>query len=151
MYVWNLRGMREHLRAGPLSQGEQFAYLLAGVLFSWANAQSPFFGPMGWNVLIGAMHMVIVGFAIYYVYLCNGGRSGERFIERYLGLSWILMVRYFVLVYLPLFAFIHFYFDGWKSDAPAGIIARFGAEVAIQLLFFWLLGAQMRAVARPVT
>jgi len=106
---------------------------------------------MGWNMLIGAIDMLIIGFAIYYVFLCNGGRTGERFLERYLGLSWILMVRYFVLVYLPLLTFTHFHFDEWKSDALAGIIARFGAEVAIQLLFFWLLGTQMRAVARPVT
>jgi hypothetical protein len=143
--------MRDQLRAGPLPQSEQFAYLLAATLFTWANAQSPFFGPMGWNVLIGATHMLIVAFAIYYVYLCNGGRTGERFLERYLGLSWILMVRYFVLVYLPLLTFTHFYFDDFKADTPAGIITYFGATVAIQLLFYWFLGNQMRAVARPAT
>ena len=149
MYVWNLRAMRDQLRSGPLTQREQFNYAVAGALFGWANAQSPFYGPAGWNFLVGAGLLVITGFAIYYAYLCNGGSNGERFLERYVALAWVLMIRFFVFVTLPLIALSDAYVSKYSRDGTLDVSIQVVVVVAAQLLFFWLLGGQLRAVSRP--
>ncbi len=151
MYVWNLRGMRETLRAGPLPQDQQIKYLLAVTLFSWANAQSPFFGPPRWNLLIGVLQLAVVGAAIYYVYLSNGGRSGERFLERYICLGWILLIRFFFLGYLPLLAFRDFLIGRFGSESAVTMAIYLVPFVLVQLLYYWVLGNQMRSVSRPAT
>jgi len=151
MYVWNLSGMRETLRASPLPQNEQIKYLLAGTLFSWANGQSPFWGPPRWNLLIGAVQLLVVGAAIYYVYLCNGGRSGERFLERYICLAWVLLVRFFVLVTVPLLAFRDFLYSRYGSGNVMANVVYTSLFIVALLSFYWILARQMRVVSRPAT
>lgn len=141
--------MRDQLRLGPLTQREQFKYAVAVALFAYVNAESPFIGPSGWNLLVGLGLLLFNGVAIYYVYLCNGGNNGERFLERYLSIGWILMVRIFVLATLPLLTLWALYTSTSSSDQGIHFSLRVAATVVMQLLFYWLLGRQFRAISRP--
>jgi len=151
MYVWNLAAVRNQLRAGPLPQHDQIAYVIALTLLGWANAQAPFVGPGNWGVPIGVVRIAIVGFALFYVYSCNGGRSGERFLERFTSLAWVLMVRFFVLIELPLLALTDMYVTKYGPLSAGDLIISVIAVTLVQLLFYWLLGRQISAVASPAT
>ena len=75
----------------------------------------------------------------------------KRFLERIVSLMWVLAIRFAVLLYLPIYWLTHRYFSVGDHNSTLYLLAGVGTETAYQLLFYWLLGNQVRAVARAAT
>ena len=111
MFFWSIEALKAELREGPLAQSHAFAYVFVG--FFLVNAM---FGIPGlWNVetpvTLWAWVTYVVTLALFAggtnaAYRVNGGAEGLDFVARYLALSWVLGIRLFVLVLVPLLGLV---------------------------------------------
>lgn len=108
MFFWRIEALKAQLREGPLAQSAAFAYLFVcffltsavmGVPGLWNAATSPT-TPWAWATYVVTLVLFVGG--TYAAYRANGGAQGLDFVARYLALGWVLMIRLFVLVFLPL-------------------------------------------------
>ena len=114
MYFWKIKNLKTDLSNGELPTKEQFKYIMAeAIVYAVAVAIIMVTPPLSSNWFDVAMvfiTLITMMIGVYYVYYCNGGKTGERLLERYISLGWVVGVRWLVLIALPvLFGFFVFY------------------------------------------
>jgi uncharacterized membrane-anchored protein YitT (DUF2179 family) len=167
MFFWSIEALKAQLREGPLAQSHAFAYVFVG--FFLVNAV---FGIPGlWNaeptpVTLWAWVTYTVTLALfaggtYAAYRVNGGAEGLDFVARYLALSWVLGIRLFVLVLVPLLVLVMVAFvvvalaqtDAATTTAASEDLASdWVIEVVIigfVAIFYWRLVSHFRDVTTP--
>jgi hypothetical protein len=170
MFVWRIDALKAQLREGPLAQPSAFAYLFVGFLLMnaflgipglWTAETSPT-TPWAWVTYV--VTLVLFAGGTYAAYRANGGAQGLDFAARYLALGWVLSVRLFVLIFLPLLflALVAFVVVALaQADAPSTTAASedlapdWVIEIVIMAwlaLFYWRLVQHFHDVAkRPAT
>ena len=111
MYFWKINNLKTDLIKGPLSEREKFKYILATtVLFSAIlNATDAIFFLSTFtlsalDVYSGLISSAISIFGIIYIYKINGGAKGKHILQRLTALGWVMLIRWFVLIVLPISA-----------------------------------------------
>ena len=152
MYFWKIDRLKNDLVTGILPQNEQFKYLLAvSILVEIAMIPQLYLSHNWFDVLSSAIGVVITGFGTYHIYYCNGGQNGERFLERYLSLSWVVFIRYSVLVLIPaIVAMIAFYLIYFPlSEIPEDTrIPDVVITSVLLIVFYYLVGRHVREIAK---
>jgi hypothetical protein len=108
MFFWRIEALKAQLREGPLPQPSAFAYVFVGFFLMNAlvgmpgfwNAETSPTTPWSWATYV--VTLVLFAGGTYAAYRANGGADGLDFVARYLALGWVLGIRLFVLVFLPL-------------------------------------------------
>ncbi|WP_252178260.1 hypothetical protein [Endozoicomonas sp. 4G] len=100
---WNINWLKQRLRKKPLSGRETYLYTLCWLalltLGFFSESTHDNFSHSGWLEAIECSAPFI---AIFYVWLCNGGRQGEQFWTRLISIGWVVTMRMLVFS-LPLF------------------------------------------------
>ena len=90
-YLWNTPFVREHLRAGSLSEAAAFRYFLAIMVFDWLQFTAIVTTPTPiislWYFTASWITFVITVAGLMYLYVCNDGSKGKQFLRRYFPLS----------------------------------------------------------------
>lgn len=137
MYFLNLSGLIEHLKLDRQTEYESFQYVLA--FFIWgqlpidiffdtpAKAAVSSFGVLV-GQLVGRAIFIVIGFLVIRCFFrANGGTNGKHFLHRMLALSWVIGMRIFLFVLLPvivLFRLMHgSSFDGFNIIYVVGFFA----------------------------
>jgi hypothetical protein len=108
MFFWRIDALKAQLRDGPLPQAAAFAYVFVGFFVMNAffgipglwNAETSPTTPWAWATYVVTLALFAAG--TYTAYRVNGGPQGVDFAARYLALGWVLSIRLFVLVFVPL-------------------------------------------------
>ncbi len=100
MYFWNIDKLTEQLISGELSEHEQFKYLMANSIL-YALAVIQYEVPNQLDTWCGIIGIFITILGLWFTYKCNGGPSGKNIIQRYLSVSFIVLIRITVLFMLP--------------------------------------------------
>jgi hypothetical protein len=108
MFFWRIEALKAQLREGPLAQRSAFAYLFVAFFLTSAvmglpglwNAETSPTTPWAWATYV--VTLALFAWGTHAAYRANGGAQGVDFVARYLALAWVLSIRLFVMVFLPL-------------------------------------------------
>jgi len=151
-YLWSTRFVREHLRAGTLSEAASFGYFLAIMAFDWLQftiiATTPQPHVSFWSAVNSWATFVMTVAGLIYVYIRNGGAKGERFLHRYFPLSVTVGWKFVVGIFAAM------WFIG-RALAGASVEVRGWSSTlvlaALNIAMFWRIGAQLACLARAET
>lgn len=117
MYFWNIKKLSEELKAGTLSAGAQFWYMflstliLAFVFYVYPYIQQEEFYD-DYDVMLDASSGSMMILSTIVAYWANNGRNGKDFILRLMSISWVLSVRWLVLIMIPTIIIVSLIFGG---------------------------------------
>ncbi len=145
MYFWKIENLKSDLGNGVLPITEQFKYLLAHAGL-YGLATIPFPTNNFFDMLNGAIMTLIMLIGTYYIYRCNGAAAGQYLLDRYISLSFVVSVRFVVLIVIPsVFCYMTIY----------QVIAELPEQTTwpdvvfmtlVTLIFYYLLGKHIRDV-----
>lgn len=144
MYFWKIKNLKKDLIQNPLSEKEQFKYLLATNILSFL-AIIPLRGNNTWYVYSRIVLFIILVLGTYYIYKMNGSSNGKYFLQRFLSLGWIISVRLSVIVFLASIVISLIVFSIDISQYLS--IYHFVVPILISLIYFWLLGKHIKEVS----
>ena len=167
MFFWRIDALKAQLREGPLAQPHAFAYVFVGfflvnALFGFPglwNAETSPVTPWAWATYVVTLALFAGG--TYAAYRANGGAEGLDFVARYLALGWVLGIRLFVLVFLPLLLLLLVAFvvvaiaqadAATTTAASEELTPDWVIEVMVMVwvaIFYWRLMSHFRDVATP--
>jgi len=101
MYIWKITELKKQLINSDLEEAESFKYLMANtVLFTAATIQ---YGETNqFDTLSGVISLFTAVLGTWIAYKVNGEKDGNHFVQRYLAICWVIFVRFFALIALPL-------------------------------------------------
>ncbi|WP_257275616.1 MULTISPECIES: hypothetical protein [unclassified Endozoicomonas] len=137
---WNINWLKERLRQKPLSGQETYLYLLCWLvfltLFFFPENINDSFSHSGWLEVI---ELSIPFIAIFYAWLCNGGRQGEQFWTRLISIGWVVTMRTLVFC-LPVFLIL-----ALAPMEQSELIYESAATLA-GLFIIWRLGSHIEGL-----
>lgn len=98
MYFWNINGLKEELAARPFSEREMLPYLIVFVVLSTASSYITTEISTVWDGLGAMWSIALAVVGTIHIYRQNGGASGQRFLQRYFALGWVIGLRCLVVV-----------------------------------------------------
>ena len=102
MYFWNIEKLKQTINNGGLSESAQFIYLLIWIILS-ILAQATYIGDNFNDIKYSfAIDLIFSVLGIIYLYKCNGGSKGNRFVEKYFSIGLVVSIRWFIFVLLPM-------------------------------------------------
>ncbi len=147
-YFWNIKELRRELAQGTLTENARFIFLLIYVVTTAIALEfmGPVAEPNAWDNLLRAGSIGIPLLGTVWLYRQNGASRGRRFLERYLSLGWVFLIR-FVVFSLPvlLLAFIAAEYLGVLTEDTGPFDAT--AILLWEVAFFAGLGWHVHLVA----
>lgn len=145
MYFFNLEAAKRELLEGPLPADRILPYVIGFCLsislsmeaMRWSGTAAVL--PSGWSWLPLTSELLLTLLGTCYLYHCNGGAMGPRFLERWLVLGWVMAFRVlaaFILLLVPLFMLAGATKLPWWSDL-VGMVVLSG-------VLYWRIGAAFR-------
>lgn len=145
MYFWNIKKVTEELATGEISEHNVFKYFIAHALI-FLIAMIPAYETTRLDTIISIALLFITIGGLFYARRCNGGSEGKDFFTRLFSISWVMTIKFFVL--LVLVAFIGGFFEAIteadiRSDAPA--VEGFMIGI-LSIVFYWRIGVHISKV-----
>jgi hypothetical protein len=149
VYVLDVASLKDALAMRDVSSLDSMRYLL-GFSFLCLPESIPYVaarsGPFLFYSLLSSAVFIL---GILYCYRMNGGRDGTNFLPRFISLSWVISVR-FVVVLFPLGLLIALmsavaevgWFREWRSHP-----LMFVLSVCVSALFFFRVGVHISDVS----
>ena len=97
MYFIQYHPLKEKLRNRSLSDREALPYFIVFIILPLALALEHEEGN-DWDFVLSILNIVCTILGTIYVYLCNGGREGFNFIQKYVVLGWIVLIRLYLII-----------------------------------------------------
>lgn len=99
MYWWNIKKLRAELIARTLTEQTRFWYLFCGAMATSVLLEFRFVSEditlRGKVVSVVMMSSTALGTVL--AYRSNGGAAGHSFLERYMSIGWVCLMRVLVL------------------------------------------------------
>lgn len=149
MYWWNIEALKKILATRSLTESEIFPYLMAYIITS-SFSLIPILG-VPYNqldVYNGIMAAVVVIAGTYYLYLSNGGKDGQAFLQSFFALGWVVGVRYIVMVFLPFLIVAALFIWPLQGDSVETTWIDVIATTLISAGYFLVLGKHIKDLAR---
>ena len=129
MYFWNIKSLKKDISEHRLSEAHIFYYILIYVVLSAASLELFGYVAAGdsnsWDYIQSSLSIVITIAGTIAVYRANGGAAGKRFAEKYFSIGLVVLIRFFPIFVLMLFAMFGYY--GWSADwSSPDVEADFG-------------------------
>jgi hypothetical protein len=155
MIFWNIKLLKQRLIDEGLSQKHLFAYIFISVMLYDFFLQVIFYIPSEglYNIFDYAgsiAEFIIIGLGTYLIYRVNGGPDGKQFAERFFSISFVVGIRFFVLLISILIVIIV-----GLEEADDGSITTTWFETSIYscwlVVFYWRLIVHVKEVANNST
>jgi hypothetical protein len=147
MYWWRIDDLRAELIAGTMTERTRFYYVMADAVLTTLVTESGTGWHDAWDAVLSVIAIVSTIVGTGWVFRLNGGGRGRNFVERYLALGFVVMIRVLAAAIPIMVAAIlvpailgH---PLSESTGPIDFVVVHGLMVA-----FWIvLGREMRRVA----
>jgi len=147
MYFWNIDKLKKDLIQKPLSEKEQFKYLLAMAIFV-GFGMIPFIEINMWDVYSALVAGITTIIGTYYLYKLNGGPNGKYILQRLLSLGWVMFIRWIVLIMFPVMLLLFFGLEIFSTGVPDETsVYDFVGSNLTYIIYFWLLGKHIKEVS----
>ncbi|MGM0430088.1 MAG: hypothetical protein ACQEQ2_07295 [Pseudomonadota bacterium] len=143
MYFWNIDALKRDFLQGRFSQTQAFYYLVVMLILFTLPIAIVGDSNTVWDKASFWVELVFVVFGTAVAYKSNGGRDGREFLERYVSLSWVLLIRI-----LP-FCVLIFLVAGILEKILVGDVGyeltgyTFAAGLLVNVIFYWRLSHHM--------
>ena len=150
MYLWNVDALKQQLKAAQVSEVDQFRYALGYITVAALAEVLP--NPIAdfnvWDAFESIAYVLATSVGTIYCYRANGGRYGQRFLERYFGLAWVVGIRFAVQTFVPLLVLflVGMYFFGVQAEV--GSPYRTAFLLIITMEFYRRLARDIRDVSK---
>ena len=153
MYFWSVDALKEQLKAAQVPELDQFRYAFGYVtVTALAEAlPSPVADLNMWDTLDLILYVLVTIVGTIYCYRANGGRYGQRFLERYFGLAWVVGIRFAVQTLVPLFVLFLVGMHLFGAQAEVGSPYRTAFLLIVTAEFYRRLARHIREVSTRVS
>ena len=146
MYFWRIENLKAELRQGALPQRQQFYYYLAQSVVL-ATVLIPLPGANAYDITSWITSLFVTVFGIIYLYRCNAGDRGLRFLERVFSIGFVVGVRLLVLLVLPVLV-VYLVTLAWVYEVPAETtLADVLLFALLEIIVIWRIGVHLQAIA----
>lgn len=148
-HIWSTRFVLDLLRQDRLSEAVSFYYFVVIMVFDWlqftviATTPTPRIGP--WSIANSWATFLITVFGLTYLYVKNGGASGQQFLRRYFPLSVTVGLK-FVIAMLILPRLIPIALVGESREVLGW--STMMAMATMNIIMFWRIGFHLSALSR---
>ena len=98
-----IKALKSELSEGSLKQSDVFGYWLASTILLHLFILPTSMQPTVWDYLFWALTFAVTVVLLRKCYVANGGESGVKFSDKLVSISWVMLIRGFLFVFLPLF------------------------------------------------
>jgi hypothetical protein len=97
MYFWDIKKLKADLIEKPLTEKQTLPYLIALLFLAGLSAYVPQPDVYSWLDGLGvAITLGTTFFGIFWLFRKNHGDAGSHFVQRYLAIGWVALIRFFV-------------------------------------------------------
>ncbi|GLT14073.1 hypothetical protein [Vibrio algivorus] len=102
MYFWNIEALKRRIGSNLLNETDRFIYAFINIIFGVIAFE--FFyvfmpeNPSIYDRLTSLLNILIVAVGTYLAYKANGAAKGEDFLGRFFSLSFVVTIRFSVLL-----------------------------------------------------
>lgn len=147
MYLWNIEKLKANLISNNISQRDLLYYLLIDTILTYGSIEAGAFMPLEifnlWDIFNSILGILITVFGTFWVYKSNGGDIGTKFLEKYLTIGFVTLMRYAFLL-IPVLYAIYF------LDEDSANETKWWHVIIIKILYigyFWRFAKHIREVA----
>jgi len=143
MYFWRIQELKSKLKAAPLTEREVLPYFIVYLLIVDLVSYTPSTESLNyWDYANIAVSVFLTIFGTIYLYRLNKGDDGAFFIQRYLAVGWVTVIRVIAATF-PLFIVLSIYFD-YPSESN---VYSFGYFSLVGLVVYQRTGSHIREIA----
>ena len=102
MKFLGIRALKVELSERSLGQVDVFRYWLASTILFQLALFPVSIQPSGWDYVFWMISIVVAVVMIWKCYLSNGGSSGHNFSDKLVSIGWVMALRGFLIILLPL-------------------------------------------------
>ncbi len=113
MYFWKIEDLKRDIKEKQLTEKDRFIYALIFVVFSAIGMELVALMPMEngniWYILFSVSSVLIVALGTVFVFKANGGSAGTDFLGKYFSISFVVNIRFLVIL-IPMFIGLMLYY-----------------------------------------
>lgn len=144
MYFINIKALKEQHESGQYQSNDSLMYLSATVILSYIAILLVRFPENSWSLGVDAVEGVMVLLSIFVAYLANGGNNGRHFLDKFVSIGWVVLIRLLpVIVLLALGVNIGetaFFGQAREHDGPEDIIGL----AVVYGIYTWRLAVHIK-------
>ncbi|MBI4987677.1 MAG: hypothetical protein HZC23_02555 [Rhodocyclales bacterium] len=143
MYFWRIQELKSKLKVAPLTEREVLPYFIVYLLIVDLVSYIPSTEALNhWDYANMVFSVFLTIFGTVYLYRLNRGNDGAFFIQRYLAVGWVTVIRV-IAATLPLFIVLGIYFE-FPSESNIYSFCYFSL---VGLVFYQRTGSHIREIA----
>lgn len=147
MYLIGIGKLKSELANGPLPARRALPYagmwLSITTILPFAGSDGP--RPPEWTWLLVVYSLIALGGGIALAYRANGGKDGVDFIARLLAVWWVVGIRVFLALCVPL-GFLSVIWAPTPSSPGAPLLSELVSTVALTLPAYWRAALNLKDV-----
>jgi hypothetical protein len=147
MYFWRIDKLKAELCQGALPQRQQFHYYLAVSILT-AVVMAPLPAVNVYDVVSWGIGVLVTLLGVIYLYRCNSGDRGVRFLERITSISFVVIVRLSVLLVFPVLLAYFLVFELFIEMPLETSLADIVLSIVLEIVVIWRIGNHILQVAR---
>jgi hypothetical protein len=154
MYFWNIKKLKTQLIEKPLTEKQTLPYLIAMLLSYNLFTYLPQPDVYSWlNGLEAAISLGSTFFGVIWLFRKNHGGAGSHFVQRYLALGWVALIRFFAFS-IPFFIVIGFVAFALDLNTENTNITKWYDTIILIIMtvgYIWYFGKHLAEVAEKAT
>jgi hypothetical protein len=147
MYFWRIEKLKAEMAARPLSEREVLPYLVLNVVLCSVAVNLPKVFQNHWDGLGAVWSVLLAVVGTIYVYRRNGGADGQHFLQRYMAIGWVVIIRWFAILILGGIAF-YGALMAVRADVESTHWYDFLFFAAFEAVVYWRMGYHVRDLAQ---
>lgn len=134
MYWWNIKELKATLASGTLSEHARFLYLLIYSVVGALVSEFPLIAenPNIWDRVSSATVILATISGTTLAYRMNGGKNGHHFLERYLAIGWVFLLRFAAFI-IPIMVVAYIF------ASTIGLVGEFSTAFDAVLIFVFMV------------
>ena len=121
MYFWKIGSLKEEIKKGELKEKDRFLYALIYIILSAIGMEAMGLMPINngtvWDAINSISNIVVVTIGTIFAFKANGGSKGIDFLGRYFSISFVVAIR-FIVILIPVIIVLSAYYSFAVTKDP---------------------------------
>ena len=107
MYFWKIEKLKQDIRENSFNEKDRFLYACIYIALGIVFMKLAMFYPVSeknigvWGYINTVSNVLVSIAGTFFAYKANGGASGKDFLGRFFGIHFVVSIRFFVLLIIP--------------------------------------------------
>ena len=146
MYFWNINALKEDIKQGDFTDKQVISYIVLSLFLYSVGLEFAYLFPLTepnyniWDGIDSFLSIAVPVAGTLYAYKKNGGEVGKDFANKYFSIGFVLGIRFFVYLILPMVILtIYWSIDNRNEETETTFVEIF-ILYAWYILFYYQLG-----------